>query len=188
MADPTPDTETADAETAVPESNDAPPRPRRWLRWARELVLLLVVALVASEVVGWLRAPPLPDRPYHFTQQTLDGEVLDLDQFKGQWLVLNFWATWCGPCRAEIPSFSKFADNNPDIAILGVASDGSRGKLRHAARELGITYPVLLPDEAHDFAYDVTALPTTVFINPAGEVDRIHVGVLTRPQLWWMTR
>ena len=53
----------------------------------------------------------------------LDGEQVSLFSLRGRTVVLNFWATWCGPCRVEAPSLAAFADNNPDIAVLGIAAD-----------------------------------------------------------------
>jgi thiol-disulfide isomerase/thioredoxin len=168
---------------------DAPkPLARRLLGWLREIGITLVLALVLVQVVGRLRAPPLPEAPYPFHATTLTGEAVSLDQYAGRTVVLNFWATWRPPCRLEIPSFSTFAENNPDIVVLGVSADGTRGELRAAAKQLDISYPVLLPDRAHNEAYGVTTLPTTIVISPEGEVTAIHVGMLTRPQLWWMTR
>lgn len=174
-----------------PQPADAPPRApfgRRALRWLREIAVAIVAFAVVSTVVGQLRAPPAPAQPYAFVGSTIDGDRIALDDFAGQWVVLNFWATWCGPCLREMPAFQRFAENNPEIAVLGVSTDGSRGKLKAIRKKLELDYPLLMPDPAHSYAYEVSAYPTTVFINPEGEVDRIHVGQLWRPQLWWFTR
>ena len=102
--------------------------------------------------------------------------------------MLNFWATWCGPCRTEIPWFSKFATENPDIVVLGIATDGTEDELRAASAQLGITYPVLRADSATQRAYGVNTIPTTVVVEPDGSVGTVHVGLMTGIQLELATR
>jgi thiol-disulfide isomerase/thioredoxin len=146
-----------------------------------------VVALL-FHLIGLWRAPDLPKEAPGFVLQDLDGEPVALDSFKGRPVVLNFWATWCGPCRTEIPSFVEFAEENPDIVVLGVAVDGSSSELKAAAKQLGITYPVLLATQEIKTAYGVSTLPTTVVIDPEGEVSTAHTGMMFGPQLAWATR
>jgi thiol-disulfide isomerase/thioredoxin len=140
------------------------------------------------QVVGALRAPELPPQAPDFTLATVDGETLRLSQFRGQTVVLNFWATWCAPCQVEMPSFAAFAENNPDVVVLGLASDVDPAKVRKSARDAGVGYPVLMADRSVLEAYEINAYPTTVVVGPEGEVDAVHMGMLFRPQLWWMTR
>jgi cytochrome c biogenesis protein CcmG/thiol:disulfide interchange protein DsbE len=166
---------------------DAPEVPL----WRRVLVTWvgpLLAAVVLFQLVGWVRAPTLPERAPDFTVRTPEGESLSLQQFRGRTVVLNFWATWCGPCRMEAPSFASFAQANPDITVLGLAQDRQPGKVRRAADELGMTYPVALADPATLAAYGITTFPTTVVVGPDGAVEAAHTGLLLRPQLWWMTR
>ncbi len=161
---------------------------RRILGVLRDVVSALLIFALASTVLGWLRAPDLPDQAPGFTLKDLDGQEVDLADFRGQTVVLNFWATWCAPCRAEIPAFSSFARNNPDIPVLGIAVDGPVGKLKVAKRDMGIDYPVLVGDAATVQAYGASTLPTTVVVGPDGEVAAVHVGLMLPPQLWWATR
>jgi len=88
----------------------------------------------------------------------------------------------------EIPSFVSFAHDNPEIAVLGIAVDGSPAELKAAAAQLGIDYPVLIATPEIKEAYGVSTLPTTVIIDPSGEVSSAHTGVLFGPQLAWETR
>lgn len=138
--------------------------------------------------LGHLRAPDLPSEAPPFSLPDLDGSLVGLEDFAGQTVVLNFWATWCGPCRLEIPSFSKFATQNPNIPVLGIAIDGEVEQLRAARDNLGISYPILRADVKTLEAYGVSGVPTTVVVRGDGKVRGAHVGPLFRPQLWWMTR
>ena len=171
------------------EDEDAPSSlGGRLARYARDWGVAIGLAIALYAGVGWLRAPDLPAEAPGFTLVSLDGDTVDLASLRGQTVVLNFWATWCGPCRTEIPSFSKFATANPDIPVLGIATDGTAASLARAAESFGIEYPVLIADEATLTAYQINTIPTTVVVGPDGGVENIHVGMMFRPQLWWATR
>ena len=150
------------------------------LRYARDWGLSIGIAVLVYLAFGWFRPKPdLPDVAPDFTLQNLDGEAVTLSDYRGQWVVLNFWATWCGPCRTEIPAFSEFADENPDVVVLGVATDGDAETLIPAARDLGITYPVLVdPKGISASLYKVSTIPTTVVVSPDGTVETIHIGIM----------
>lgn len=169
------------------DDDPTPPPPRPWWRHALEWGGWLVLGVILLQVVGSLRAPDLPDAAPDFALPDLHGQTVSLSDLRGQTVVLNFWATWCGPCRVEIPSFSAFADANPDITVLGIAADGPVPKLRKSATELGITYPVLVGDRDVLARYGVTTFPTTVVVGPDGEVRAAHTGMMFRPQLAWAT-
>lgn len=173
-------------DTDTPPDAPAPPeRPlwKRLLRSAAEWAGMLLLAAVALVVVGRLRAPDLPDQAPDFDLVTLDGQQVQLSALRGKPVVLNFWATWCGPCRIEIPSFTSFAQDNPDVVVLGLATDGTEAELKVAARSLGIGYPVLRADPATVQAYGVSTLPTTVVIDAEGRVHTAHTGIMLGPQL-----
>ena len=166
---------------------DDPPEPPGRARWgiARDMALGVLLLAVALGVVGRLRSPGLPEEAPGFSLPTLDGATVALSELRGRTVVLNFWATWCGPCRVEIPTFSSFVDAHPDIAVLGVAVDGKPEALRQAAASLGITYPVLLADRPTLSAYRVSTLPMTVIVDPEGRVSATHTGLMLRPHLAW---
>lgn len=170
-------------------ADDTPESPRaRWLRRLRDAAVSISLLLVVWIGLGWLRAPSLPDVAPAFALQDLEGRTVSLADLRGKTVVLNFWATWCGPCRYEIPTLSRFASNNPDIPVLGIAVDGTPALLRKAATELGVTYPVLIADAATKAAYGVHTLPTTIVVSPDGAVEAAHAGLMTAPHLWWITR
>ena len=162
---------------------DRPSWGRRAWRLAREWGLTLLAVVVVWQVVGWLRAPNLPDLAPDFTLRDLDGEVVHLSDYRGRTVLLNFWATWCPPCRAEIPSFAKYAREHPDVVVLGIAADGTPRALRKAAEAMGITYRVLVGDQQTLAAYGVETLPTTVVVGPEGDVRYAHTGLMLGPQI-----
>lgn len=169
-------------------SEPPPPLTRRLAGIARELAITVVAAVVLWVGVGWLRAPDLPDAAPDFTLTALDGTRWTLSEQRGKTVVLNFWATWCGPCRVEAPGLSSFAAEHPDIPVLGIAVDGTPDKLAAAAKDLGITYPVLRVDEATRKAYGVETLPTTVVVGPDGAVRSVHAGLMLETHLELLTR
>lgn len=169
------------------ETEETPERP--WYRrLLTEWVLPLLALLLAITVLGRLRAPDLDEVAPDFTLHALSGEDVTLSALQGRTVVINFWATWCGPCRAEIPSFSKFATNHPEVTILGVAADGPEPKVRAFAKKMEMTYPVLMADRETLAAYGVDSYPTTIVVEPDGTVKSAHVGVMFGPQLWYATR
>ena len=156
---------------------------RRILIWLRDLGLLVVAFFVLSTLFGRLRAPDLEGEAPPLVLPSLSGETIDLKALRGQTVVLNFWATWCGPCRAEIPMLNAFARSNPDIPIFGVAVDGRASELRAAKERFGIQYPVLVGTRSVVKRYGATTVPTTVVIDADGQIKSAHVGLITTPQL-----
>jgi cytochrome c biogenesis protein CcmG, thiol:disulfide interchange protein DsbE len=172
----------------APVPDSPPPSRLRALGWsALQILGALAAVAVASQALGWLRAPSLPEQAPGFALADLDGGVVTLSDLRGRPVLLNFWATWCGPCRIEAPAFSRFASRNPDFVVLGIAADGPAGKLRRAREELGITYTVLQGDAPTLRAYQVGSFPTSVLVGPDGAVAGAHVGLMLDPQLAWFT-
>lgn len=123
-------------------------------------------------------APPL-------TATTLDGASVQLDALRGQVVVLNFWATWCGPCRAEMPELQAFGrDHAGTAAIIGVNVGESADTIVPYVQQVGITFPILPgSDQQLSNQYRVTALPSSIILDRDGVVrDRI-VGPMTRGML-----
>lgn len=164
------------------------PKKSGWLRYVRDWGLSIVVAVGVYWGIGQYRAPDLPDQAPDFELMTLEGELVSLSDYEGQTVVVNFWATWCGPCMAEIPTFNEFALENPDIPVLGIATDNSPAKVRATAKKKDMKYPVLLADSDVQRDYGITTLPTTVVVGPDGQVKDVHVGTMLGPQLSFATR
>ena len=118
----------------------------------------------------------------------IDQRTVRLSDFAGRVLVVNYWATWCAPCRTEIPALLELQQKlGPEgLQIVGISVDDTAAKLAPYVRELGITYPVLLGrgrDAVLDTFVKVKAVPTTVLITREGRVCRSHAGVAAQADL-----
>lgn len=121
------------------------------------------------------RATKESGKAYDFEMETFDGEVLRLSELEGQVVVLNFWASWCPPCRWEMPFFEKMHQEYKDqgVVFLGVAISDTLENARGFAESTGVTYPIGL-DTTNEISrnYNVVSLPTTFFIGREGNIER----------------
>lgn len=134
-------------------------------------------ALPPAPIVGH----PAPD----FSLETLLGEDLTLSGLRGTPVVLNFWATWCPPCRAELPELAAASARLAgQVAIIGVNQAEARADVQAFAAGLSLPFPVPL-DESADVSrtYRVRSLPTTFFIDRQGIVRQVQIGPITEATL-----
>lgn len=111
------------------------------------------------------------------------GKSHKLSQYKGKWVLVNYWATWCPPCLMEIPDLAALHRNKKNnLVVLGVAMDYQDPKdVLGFAKEQAIPYPIILGDErAIDQIGPVRGLPTTYLYNPQGKQVAYNVGILTQ--------
>ena len=124
--------------------------------------------------------------PVDFTLQRIKGEEVSLSEFRGKWLVLNYWATWCTPCRKEIPELSALHEARDDIVVLGLAfEDTEMETFDTFLEEFQPAYPLLLVDvyaPPEPFGAP-KALPTTIILNPDGYTVKTFLGPVTREDL-----
>ena len=97
--------------------------------------------------------------------------------------LINFWATWCGPCRFELPMLARWARAHPDVVVLGVAVDRDRRAVERFCADRDLPYPILWDSRGVQERYKVTTLPTTVVIDEAGRVKGAHTGIVFGPEL-----
>ena len=135
------------------------------------------IEVAETNVVGIRRGNIAPD----FSLETLEGEVLSLSEFKGKKVFLNFWATWCPPCRAEMPDIQKFSENE-DVVVLAINlthTEDSLLTVDNFIQDRGFTFPVLL-DKNGEVAeqYRVQAYPTSYMIDAKGRIQYIALGAM----------
>src|SRR5579863_5733557 len=170
-------------ENPNPPTGALPPAPK-----GRNPLVLVVVALIAagmlyfgfhsarrtSTTASSMKPSAAPD----FTLEALDGTNLRLSDLRGKAVLLNFWATWCAPCKIEMPWFIELQNQygSQGLQVVGVAmDDSSKDDIAKFAKQMGVNYPVLIGKEAVGEAYGgVPALPETFFIGRDGKiVDKI---------------
>ncbi|OUP62847.1 cytochrome C biogenesis protein [Pseudoflavonifractor sp. An176] len=131
---------------------------------------------------------PIPALDFTLTDQF--GNTHTLDQYKGKTILLNFWATWCGPCRSEMPDlqavYEDYGNNEKDLVVLGVAApnlgqEGSTEDITAFLEENGYTYPTLMNEDASLFySYGISSFPTTFMIDKNGNVYGYIMGAQSR--------
>lgn len=146
-------------------------------------------AVAAVVMFGWRMLQPEPvsegDAPAIALRAT-DGEVWKLDERKAPAYVINFWATWCGPCRQEIPEIAAFASAHPEIEVVGVSIDDgiSTERLAAESKKLGISYRVLHDSSgATAQAWGVSVYPTTFVLDADHQIIAMRVGTVDRDRL-----
>lgn len=167
-------------------------------------ILLIIVALLGS---AWIMISKEPEKTVStqtlteapvvghaapdFILQTAVGEKVDLEDIihpahvEGQPVVLNFWASWCAPCRVEMPHLQNASlKYNGRAAIIGVNQGETAKTVADFAAEQGITYPLLIDQNQEvNYLYDVRGLPTTIFIGADGVVREVVIGTVTQAVL-----
>jgi len=141
-----------------------------------QIILVTLSLLTASQV--WAVDYELPD---------VNGQMQSLDQYQGKWVVVNYWATWCGTCMKELPDLVDMHESNKDkdIVVVGVNFESiGNEQLKSFVEKLSIPYPVLRSEPVPVTALGkVPALPTTYIIDPDGNVVAGEVGLVSRQNL-----
>ncbi len=140
----------------------------------------LALTLSAQDSAPRIRFVRDPDPAPAFQLKDLEGKELKLEDFRGKVILLNFWATWCGPCREEIPSLIELQKRYKDrLQVIGLAVDeDDENHVRKFAGAEGMNYPIAMSSMDVRIAYGgVGALPTVFVINPEGRLVQKHVGL-----------
>ncbi|MGE5056869.1 MAG: TlpA disulfide reductase family protein [Acidobacteriota bacterium] len=173
----------------------APPPPKG----GRNPLALAVVAVVAAAMLyfGFHMARRSGEDPPHilgkstqapnFTLESLDGKNMSLSDLRGKAVLLNFWATWCGPCKIETPWLVELQKEygSQGLQVVGIAMDDSgKDDIEKFAKDMGVNYPVLLGKEAVGDAYGgVPALPESFFIGRNGKIVERIIGLKGRGEI-----
>ncbi len=157
----------------------------------RKIILPIAVALLLAACTTAPRASrtsikgegdrkPAPD----FSLQDADGRTVQLSDYRGKVVLLNFWATWCGPCKMEIPWFIEFERKHKDqgFAVVGVSMDEDGWQaVKPFVSKLGINYRILLGSDSIAQLYGgVDSLPTTFIIDREGRIATVHIGLVSK--------
>ncbi|GLY09295.1 redoxin domain-containing protein [Pseudobacillus badius] len=125
----------------------------------------------------------LGDLPPDFSLQTLDGKKVSLSDYRGKKVILNFWATWCPPCKAEMPHMQSFYEKEAEksgteiLAVNLTSKDNGQATVADFVKQYDLTFPVLLDEEgAVGEKYQVSIIPTTYFLNTDGTVHQVVKG------------
>jgi len=158
---------------------------------------VLIIGVVIVAVVVFVLFAGLGKDPQHIDSPLIgkpappfalkavgSGETIDLDSLRGKPVVLNFWATWCGPCYEEHPTLVANARVLPNVQFVGVVFNDTEDKIMRFLAERGTAYPTLLDGNGKTaIAYGVGGVPETYFINPSGTIVAKFEGPLTTEAL-----
>ena len=118
----------------------------------------------------------------HVAMESLDGRSMSTADWRGKVALVNFWATWCGPCREEIPHLVQLQERYPDhLQVVGVSTDeGDPADVAAFAERMGVNYPIVMAtDDLYREFPGVFALPTSFIVDPAGNIVQTHVGLIS---------
>ena len=179
-------------------------RTRAWIGMGAVLAALVLLMMLSDPGIDPNAPPPAADggasaegtdsgslavgqdAPLHFTLKDVNGVDVRLESFKGKVILINFWATWCGPCRVEIPDLMTLQDQyRGDLVVLGIDVLDEFARVKPFADDLQVNYPLLdgnaRPDVEEAFG-PMWGLPTSVVIGRDGKIVRKHAGIASREQ------
>ena len=145
------------------------------------LLLLILIGVAFYQV---LNQPDMPveagegNEAVDFTLKDPDGKEITLSDYKGKKILLNFWATWCNPCKKEMPDLEKIHQTYPDVVVLAVNIDSDQD-IKGFMNNLELTFPTVLDvDGDVNKKYKVVSIPTSFFIDGDGIIKKKVVGIL----------
>lgn len=148
------------------------------------LLILFIFFLVSSSIVSYASD--------QFSLKDMDGKVHSLNQYKGKWVVVNYWATWCPPCLEEIPDLVSLYDSrkDKDVMIIGVVFDYEDIKdVTDYIDDMLMSYPTVLGDDhVTKQIGSAEVLPTTYIYNPRGNLVKVKKGIVSRQYLETMMK
>jgi thiol-disulfide isomerase/thioredoxin len=163
---------------------------RKAAQQAAQVTLIPGTAADSSAAESPLRGKPAPA----FTLMDLDGKKVSLSDFKGHPLVVNFWGTYCAPCKLEMPWLQEFSKKyaSEGLEVVGVTYDSEVGKdtIAKDTQKLGVTYPILLstPKAEKDYLSDSEVLPMSFYVDKTGKVIEVTAGLGPKDDLEAMVK
>jgi cytochrome c biogenesis protein CcmG/thiol:disulfide interchange protein DsbE len=157
---------------------------QRWMRYGVVVVAFGVVAWAwhyGTRQSGGIR--PVSDRRVmpELVMTQLDGGTWRMADHRGQVVLVNYWATWCGPCWEETPGLIRLSQElgPKGLAVVGVALDeGGKEKVEKFVKEFRVPYPVVMPERMSQMEYGMAGVPTTILIDKEGRVAKTYMGAV----------
>jgi cytochrome c biogenesis protein CcmG/thiol:disulfide interchange protein DsbE len=143
------------------------------------IVLAIIYSRESGQAVGNVKPVSTRKQMADFSLRNLAGTDWRLSAHRGNVVLVNFWATWCGPCREETPGLVRVAHTYAPkgLAVAGITmDDGGMEPVRRFIRDYGVDYPILIPGSDFDLAGRIGGLPTTLLIDRQGRVAKTYVG------------
>jgi len=143
--------------------------------------------MLRNLLIGLLLALPVFAHASGFSLEDIQGNTHRLEDYRGKWVLVNFWATWCPPCLSEIPELNSLHDahKDNDLVVIGIAMDsGSSRKVADFSRAHGISYPVVMGNRKIAAQIgEMDVLPTSFLYSPNGEQVSYQAGEVTRESI-----
>ena len=142
-------------------------------------IAVLILTMLLATATSQAAMPAIGNMAPNFTLKSSAGRNVKLSEHRGEVIMINFWATWCGPCRQEMPLLNRIHEQyrKAGFTLLGVNIDDRPEVAQSMAKKLGVTFPVLFDaGKRVSRLYDVNAMPSTVLIDRDGKVRYIHLG------------
>jgi thiol-disulfide isomerase/thioredoxin len=162
---------------AESETNPQNPRTAKYIFVAAAVLLSAIVSFPwprrTEPLIPATQRKTLPD----FTLEQLGGGTWQLNQHQGQIILINYWASWCGPCRAETPGIVRLARDTKGLSVVGISMDtGDRAPVNSFVRQMKVDYPIAFPDPMSQMATGMVGLPTSILIDRKGRVAKTYIG------------
>ena len=159
-------------------------RPQKFAAAAMLCVSVLTSCMPEQSVRAAVKEAKTRKAAPDFSLKDVNGKVVKLSDYKGKVVLLNFWATWCGPCKIEIPWFKEFETTykNQGFAVLGVAMDDDGWEaVKPYLTDKQVNYRVVVGNDQVSMLYgDVESLPTTFVIDREGRIASMHIGLVSK--------
>lgn len=155
--------------------------------WRKSLTILVpIIVLFAGTALIWWILPNAKPRFISFSTVDLEGKPFNIADYRGKWVVVNFWATWCPSCLKEIPDLNSFQKAHKDALVIGINAEdeASREELVTFVHTHAMSYPILRATDVIFQTFGVLlGLPTTYILDPNGKIVSYRVGEIGRDYL-----